>query len=149
MHLSPEINSTDTALRCNTVFEYSQYPGIANCATKMLNGYQCGENIELTDGHLDVVKAVLNHLNFVGLTERLSDSVCLLAWMYGGDPSAKHFRSARQGNYVKVTMEEALNTDELRQFLYSERYDLQLYQHAVNLFNERYLITECPRRAAT
>ena len=37
--LSPEINSTHIMEVSNNTYQFSMYPGISNCATKMLNGY--------------------------------------------------------------------------------------------------------------
>lgn len=37
-HLSPEIDPARMLAEVHSFFEYTAYPGIANCATKMLNG---------------------------------------------------------------------------------------------------------------
>lgn len=143
-HLGEEINTSHVFEKSSTLFDYTQYPGISNCATKMLNGYQCGENIDLNDSHGEIAKQVLTALPWFGITEYFKTSVCQFSWMYGGDPQAFHFQVFRKGQYKYMRMEEALNDTQQKSFTYSERYDLQIYAFALNLFLQRHEVTGCP-----
>jgi hypothetical protein len=143
-HLGKEINTTHLLQIVSTLFDYTQYPGIANCATKMLNGYQCGELVELNDSHAVTAKQVLTAIPWFGITEYFNTSVCQFSWMYGGDPQPLHFQRYRQGQYQHLSMEEALDDTQRRLFLHSERYDLMIYEFALSLFLQRHQVTECP-----
>jgi len=52
----PEINVGHLLNTTKSVFDFAMYPGISNCATKMLNGIQCGEDIILQESHLATAK---------------------------------------------------------------------------------------------
>ena len=60
--LGPEIDVAHLLNTTNNVLDYAIYPGISNCMTKMLNGIQCGENIELTESHLTIAKEYVDYL---------------------------------------------------------------------------------------
>jgi hypothetical protein len=144
-HLGPEINVTHLLESVHSVYEYTAYPGIANCATKMLNGIQCCDSdAVLTDRHLDVAKEVLMAMLWFGITEQFKTSVCLLAWMYGGTPRPRHFRKSRQGIYQRRDMSEEFSDIEAEAFLHRERFDLELYRYAVEIFEHRRQHTGCP-----
>lgn len=55
-HLGPNMNLTQLLSSTTNIFEYIRYPGISNCATKMLNGYNCGDDITLNEIHLNIAK---------------------------------------------------------------------------------------------
>lgn len=55
-HLGPNIDVKRVLSSTSSIFEYIQFPGISNCATKMFNGYHCGDDVELTDFHLETAK---------------------------------------------------------------------------------------------
>lgn len=144
-HLGPEINVTDLMRVSTNLSNFVSYPGIANCATKMLTGRQCAENVELVEADLETAKRVLSSMLFVGITEYFESSICQFAWIYGGSPHRQqHFRRSREGGYRPLTIEEALSPSEVSQFLRSERFDLALYQFAVELFKTRQAVLECP-----
>ena len=50
----------------------------------------------------------------------------------------------RKGDYVTRSMEEALSPEEQLAFMHSERFDLELYDFALRLFENRYSFTTCP-----
>lgn len=142
--LAPEINETHLLESVNSVLEFAMYPGIANCATKMLNGIPCGADVELNETHLHIAKEVAMSLSFFGVTEHFKSSVCLLSWMYGHDVRAEHFRPARVGNYTRLTLEQALTAEEAERFKQVERFDLDLYEFAKEIFLHRLSLTGIP-----
>ena len=142
--LGAEINETHLLDSVNSVYEFSAYPGIANCATKMLSGIQCGAAVEVNETHLGIAKEVLSASLFFGLTEYFKTSVCMLSWMYGGDVLPYHFKKAREGNYTRKTMREALSDEQLTAFLHRERFDLSLYDFAEEMFQHRLQLIGCP-----
>jgi hypothetical protein len=145
-HLSPEIDAAHLIKHTHSIYDHALYPGIANCATKMLNGIQCGAvpNPPLNHTHLAIAKDMLMLMIFVGVTEHFKSSVCLMAWMHGGNPQPSHFRPSRQGNYPRQTMEQALTPDELATFTHSERFDLELYAYGRSVFLNRLELSGCP-----
>ena len=52
--------------------------------------------------------------------------------------------ACRVGSYVPQKMEEALSETEIIKFKESERFDLALYEFAVELFLHRQSLTNCP-----
>ena len=64
-----------------TIAKFARFPGIAGCATKMLAGHQCAENVNLSDGR--VLARALTRLRsgafaFIGLSDEWDRSICLL-----------------------------------------------------------------------
>jgi hypothetical protein len=143
-HLGVEINTTHLLSVVHNVYEYTSYPGLSNCATKMLNGIQCAEDFELSEHHLFIAKQVLSAMLWFGITEYFQSSVCQFSWMYGGDPEPLHFSKAREGSYNYQTMQQALNESEQERVISQERFDLQLYEFAVETFLGRVKSTQCP-----
>ena len=145
-HLNPEIDAAHLLAHTHSVFDHALYPGIANCATKMMNGIQCGAvpDPPLNETHLTIAKDMLMRLLFVGITEHFKSSVCLMAWMHGGDPRPEHFRRSRQGEYPRVAMEDSLTSDQLAVFRESERFDLALYEYGQLVFMNRLGLSGCP-----
>lgn len=145
-HLSPEINVTTMLQAVSSFRDFIFYPGVANCATKMLNGIPCGDSThELTDDNLVVAKKVLLAMLWFGISEYFNSSVCLLAWMYGSEPKPLHFkRGFREGTYAHREIVEVLSDDDITKFRESEKYDLELYEFAKSIFIERMAFSGCP-----
>ena len=144
-HLSPEINITHLLLNVSSLYEYIKYPGISNCAVKMLNGIQCGDSfIEITDKHLEISKQVLSSFLWFGITEYFKTSVCQFSWMYGSNPTNIDFQKHRSGNYTFKLMEEVLNETEMNDFVFHEIFDIELYKFGLEIFESRQQVTTCP-----
>lgn len=144
-HHGPYIDVSHLLSIVKNVYEFSAYPGISNCATKMLNGFQCPDrDIVLEDRHLEIAKKVLLSVLWFGITERFSESICLFSWMYGGTPNESHVLNVfRKGSYKYETLEESLNEMEIRSFNHRERFDLALYEYATEVFDNRWSMTGC------
>jgi hypothetical protein len=141
-HLSPEQNLT--ALFPTDVYNFLMAPGISNCATKMLNGYQCGASVDLTDDHLDTAKQVLSKILFFGLTESFKESLCLFTWLYGGEVRPEHLKQSRQTVYqTSRNIDEVLSVLQKDMFMNTYRYDIELYEFAQEMFYNRYRLTGC------
>lgn len=141
-HLSPEQNLTQ--IFPTDVFTFAMSPGIPNCATKMLNGFQCGETVDLTDYHIDVAKQVLSKILFVGITENFKESVCLFSWLYGGEASPLHMQKTRQTPHLgSRSMQDVLSPQQRILFNAAYKYDIELYRFARELFMNRYHLTGC------
>jgi hypothetical protein len=141
--LAPEIETTVMLQNVTNIRDFITYPGIANCMTKLLNGIQCGVNMDLTEQHGAYARGVLASMAGFGLTEKFNSSVCLFYWMYGGEIRNHYFSSFREGSYEKLPIEKALSKEDIDVFRHSERFDLDLYQFADELFLHRMQMTEC------
>jgi len=112
-HLSPEIDPIallayheheheheheSTYNELSGLVRFIHYPGISNCMTKMLNGFQCGDDLDhvlqsvgddeySTDMKEELLltnaKNSLQSFLFVGIQEQFDRSICLFVWMYG------------------------------------------------------------------
>jgi len=142
-HLGPNLDVSKVLESVSGPLEYALYPGISNCATKMLNGYHCGDKVKLSEHHLDVAKSVLDNALFVGISEYFKTSICLFSWIYGGTPKEYHFNKFREGNYTHIGIDELTESD-IKSFRDSERYDLSLYAYALQDFMEKLALTRCP-----
>jgi hypothetical protein len=104
----------------------------------MINGFQCGQSVTLTQQHLTLAKDALMRSSFVGLQEHFAASVCLFQWTLGGaEVEERHFKTSRVGNYTRLTIQEALTPSERLKFQFSERFDIELYAFAKNLVMQR------------
>lgn len=144
MHLGEEINTTHLLSTVKSLNDYTMYPGISNCATKMLNGIQCGDNIQLNDSHIETAKKVLMAFLWFGITEYFNTSVCQFSFLYGGDPIPLHFTKSRVGNYEYKSKHEVFSSREVEIFNEIHRFDIEVYNFAVHVFLNRVKVTKCP-----
>ena len=70
---------------------FANYPGVAGCMSRMLTGEKCADSLFHESGLENVAEAIdiiLNHLDFVGLTEDWNESICqfhrLFSWRRDG-----------------------------------------------------------------
>eukprot|EP00985_Skeletonema_marinoi_P021005 scaffold12642_cov133-Skeletonema_marinoi.AAC.3 len=71
----------------NPVQCFANYPGIAGCMSRMLTGQKCADALFHEAGLENVAEAVdiiLNHLDFVGLTEDWNESICQFHRLFSG-----------------------------------------------------------------
>ena len=107
----------------------------------MINGFQCGQPVDLTKKHVELAKIALMHASFVGLQEYFPASVCLFQWTMGGaNVEERHFRHSRVGNYTRLTIEDALSLEERARFEFSERFDIELYAYVKDLVLSRFRV---------
>jgi hypothetical protein len=163
-----DFGNADAARLADSAFALALVPGLANCMTKMLNGFNCAE--ELRSGvqteHLDTAKRVLYSMAAFGMTDRYKTSVCQIAWHIGVgvDPAAqvkaRHFqvwrgRPADTGNEATssgTASVDALSADRLDELSTTQRVafeqaewsDLALFTFAEELFEMRRQLTGCP-----
>jgi hypothetical protein len=142
--LSPEINISELLMNVSNLYEFTAFPGISNCMTKMLNGIQCGENVELTNEHLEKAKIVLSTTVFFGITEKFKTSVCMMGWIYGGPVAEYQFGKFRESQYVRRTMQDEFTEEQISGFKERERFDYGLYEFANEYFDEMLSFTKCP-----
>jgi hypothetical protein len=138
------------------IYDYIRVPGVNNCMTKMLNGFQCAQLVSPPPGvdHelywsrlLINAKNALQAMAFVGITEHFRSSLCLFAFMYGGEPTHTVTRE-RAGQYNAVRRPdsrqvsgEPVDLDQWEHFKDVEKWDLELYDYALNnLFLPRLLL---------
>lgn len=143
-HLGEDFNVSELLQRVHGIIDFIKYPGISNCATKMLNGIQCADDVHLNDSHLSVAKTVIDSMLWFGITENYRTSLCQFSWMYGGYPTPFHSNKFREGSYVYLSMEEALSPQEIEIFKFTESYDIAIYEYARDIFEHRRQITRCP-----
>ena len=174
---------TNTSRGTEGFMSYITYPGISNCMTKMLNGIQCGDDINYNT--VDMVKMVKNaklalfSLAFVGVQEQYKLSLCLFSYLYGGTLDEYHIlQQSRVGTYTPIVYEELefelesvsdmdteshitssnpntstnvsntsnnpntlnvynLSKEDYDLYLINEQYDIEVYNYAIQLFQER------------
>ena len=71
----------------NPVQCFANYPGIAGCMARMLTGQKCADSLFHEAGLENVAEAVdiiLNHLEFVGLTDDWNESICQFHRLFSG-----------------------------------------------------------------
>lgn len=108
-------------------------------------GIQCGDSTTpITVHHLERAKDILMKIHWFGITDYFTSSLCLLSWMYGGDPQPRHLQQSRRGNYSFIPIDIAFNDNEKSLFYFNERFDLQLYAYAEDLFRDRLNVIGCP-----
>ena len=98
--LEPALLTSTVLQHIDTLYTFIQLPGIHNCATKMLNGIECGNNnILINYTHIDIAKDILLRFVYFGITEHFHTSICMMSWLYGGSVHPYHFKVWRKGNY--------------------------------------------------
>lgn len=115
---------------------YAQFPGIASCQVKMLNGYQCAGPKVVGVEELEVAKRRLTEaFAFIGLTEHYNLSVHLFHAMFGGSPRASVFENARPTAHFIHGFSQA----EASRYLTPEDdpFDTELYIEACRIFANR------------
>ena len=63
---------------------YARWPGVSGCATKMLLGWQCASQHQLTSADSRRALATLGSFAFVGLLEYWAQSVCIFHALFLG-----------------------------------------------------------------
>jgi hypothetical protein len=107
---------------------------IANHQTRKLAAID--EEAEVADAELIAsAKANLDQFLFVGLTERFQDSVFLLSYIFGWYPTTE-FQSLRVAK--DKLLQEQLPPEMMEQFLQRNQLDLELYDYAAQLFEQRF-----------
>ena len=98
--LEPALLTSTVLQHIDTLYTFIQLPGIHNCATKMLNGIECGNNnIIINHTHIDIAQDILLRFVYFGITEHFHTSICMMSWLYGGRVHPYHFKVWRKGNY--------------------------------------------------
>lgn len=118
---------------------YVRFPGIAGCTARMLTGADCADPSPVRsnatfDGGKSVLESALlalEKLEFVGLTERWDESICLFHRMFGGrihPGEFKNFHSTDQKKKPKPVYDE----QPLHGF--KDAVDERIYEAAVQRF---------------
>ena len=98
--LEPALLTSTVLQHLDTLYTFIQLPGIHNCATKMLNGIECGNNnIIINHTHIEIAKDILLRFVYFGITEHFHTSICMMSWLYGGSVHPYHFKVWRKGHY--------------------------------------------------
>ncbi len=104
----------------NPVQCFANYPGIAGCMTRMLTGQKCADSVFHEAGLENIAEAVdiiLNHLDFVGLTEDWNESICQFHKLFSGrsnsagqrvwdQPYQAEFANAHKSKKAAIGVEE-------------------------------------------
>ena len=89
---------------------FANYPGIAGCMSRMLTGQKCADSLFHEAGLANVAEAVdiiLNHLEFVGLTEDWNESVCQFHRLFTGKkPLQGEFANVHKSKKASISVEE-------------------------------------------
>jgi len=105
----------------------------AGCVVKMLNGYECRVERQVSDEMLSIAKHRIDSgFAFVGITEQWALSVCLFHAMFGGNCHSREFSNTRQGTH---SASKGYNTSVLEGFVDAK--DRALYRHAKQIFESR------------
>lgn len=109
----------------NSLMCFARFPGIAGCMSRMLTGETCADGILQESGFENLPYAldiVMNHLDFVGLTEDWNESICQFHRLYMGKldkPGGKrHWDLPLQGEFSNVhkAKEKKLGVESLNGF---------------------------------
>ena len=120
---------------------YTKYPGIEHCQTKMVLGYECAKEMSLNNEDFEEAKRRIKYdFLFIGLTEFPLQTEELYRFMFPKETTdieaIKPYRKVRQNsNHNNHSNYELRKTLEEKNF--SDFYDDQLYQEALNIFKER------------
>ena len=109
-----------------------EHPGLPNLQIKMLNGFHLkNATPPLTSSELSIAVARLMGLDFFGITDRWSESVCLFHAVFGGTPRPSQFINVREGpqRHVPRFIKEWVK--------YSSALDTVLYAQSVRMFECR------------
>jgi len=105
----------------NPVQCFANYPGIAGCMSRMLTGQRCADSLFHEAGLenvADAVDIILNHLEFVGLTEDWNESICQFHRLFSGrmdsvtgqriweQPLQREFANVHQSKKATIGVEE-------------------------------------------
>ncbi|EGD80597.1 hypothetical protein PTSG_01186 [Salpingoeca rosetta] len=77
--------------------DFVNFPGVKHCQVKMMAGYKCGEDVEVTHMHVKLaLHRLRTHFVFVGITDSWTESVCLFHRMFGGRLVEHAFHNVRE-----------------------------------------------------
>ncbi|EGD82943.1 hypothetical protein PTSG_03576 [Salpingoeca rosetta] len=112
--------------------QWTTWPGVRGCQTKMVLGQHCGSKFELTAADLEEAKRrVDEHFAFVGLVEAWNTSACLFHRMFGGrihDHEVLNLRPADPDRYASKF--RIANDDDLHELTVADDpIDYALYEH--------------------
>ena len=113
--------------------EYAAMQENIGCQVKMLNGYNCFANRNITTIMLDRAIARLYRMKFVGMTDKYTESVIKFHQKYVPNSSFPIH------DIELVTFRTTARFDEAKRILQNERYDYDsydtvLYTHALEIF---------------
>lgn len=109
----------------NPVQCFANYPGIAGCMSRMLTGQKCADSVFHEAGLenvADAVDIILNHLEFVGLTEDWNESICqfhrLFSGRMDGVTGQRVWKQPMQREFANVhkSVKETIGVEELDGF---------------------------------
>mmetsp|Transcript_50630 Transcript_50630/g.94133 ORF Transcript_50630/g.94133 Transcript_50630/m.94133 type:complete len:371 (+) Transcript_50630:270-1382(+) len=82
---------------------YFYWRGVQGCMTKMVLGFRCADDVELTPlMHARAKYRIAHDFAFVGLTEEWDASICLFHQMLGGHAREIEFLNYRAGKMTRV-----------------------------------------------
>lgn len=98
---------------------FANQPGIAGCMARMLTGQTCADGLFREAGLeniADAVDIILNHLEFVGLTEDWNESICQFHRLFSGrksdsgkrvwnQPSQREFANVHKSSKATIGVE--------------------------------------------
>jgi len=134
---------------------FARYPGIAGCMTRMLSGETCADGILQENGIENLQMAldvILNHLDFVGLTEEWNESICQFHRLFGGkkknhdSTDTLYWDTPLQGEFSNVhksTKQKIFTTKHLNGF--QDHADRAVYEAVKYKFNQMVGTNKCHR----
>ncbi|KAL7530605.1 hypothetical protein ACHAXR_003589 [Thalassiosira sp. AJA248-18] len=88
---------------------FANFPGIAGCMSRMLTGETCADGLAQKSGldNLpDAITLIMEHLDFVGLTEDWNESICQFHRLFTGKldglSGKRHWDPPLQGEFTNV-----------------------------------------------
>lgn len=127
-------------LECETSDRYATFRGIANCQTKMILGYACGDaNVKLTTDDLaEAIRRLRYDFAFVGIQDYFGASVSLAHEMLSPqlEVSTEAQVETKAASHGYTHSEQDLALHNLTTSGYRDM-DYDLYDAALQLFKER------------
>jgi len=111
---------------------YKHFGDVLGCQTKMVVGYRCASNHELTKADLQKAKDRVEKFRFLGINDEWNRSICLFHKQFGGKFYDVEFQNKREGQYKK---EEFARVKDIN--------DDELYKHVKTIVNRRFLKYGC------
>lgn len=119
----------------SNLVDFSVFPGVKGCQTKMFTGYQCSDhtaNISISSV-LEARRVMSQYFAFIGITDRWIESICLFHAMYGGKIRPVEIENVRPSPTTRFYSSSEFD-------LISDPFDQMVYQFGLYWFEEQLII---------
>lgn len=123
-----------TKVNVSEAFEaYLALPGMKGCQVKMLIGYPCVADVNITQEMMDKAFMIVNSMKFVGLTERYNESIIAFHHV-AGNSSTPHAIELQSYRIRIMKRFDDIVSKAINVIGYHDEYDTALYQEVSRVF---------------